>query len=222
MKLIIYGASGMVGQGALLEAVQSADVSEIIVIGRRALEHSSSKVKSLVLENMHDHKPIADKLKGYDACFFSLGTTSMGKTEEEYSYVTYDLTWHVIETLLPRNPNMTFIYVSAAGADSSEKGCSMWARVRGRLENRLFSAGFKSAHSMRPSYIQPMDGIKSRTFMYRQLYNVVGALFPLAKKIAPNSLTTTRNIGQAMLTLARTHSGPPILDPEDINQFAAK
>ena len=220
LKVIIYGATGMVGQGALLEAQKSPEVTEVLCVSRKKMHVSHPKVKNLVLANLFDHKSIQDQLKNYDACFFCLGTTSMGKTEKDYKHISYDLTLKIAEILQIRNPKMTFIYVSSAGADSSEKGRVMWARVRGKIENKLFSLGFKSAHSMRPSYIQPLDGIKSRTTLYRILYKLVGFSFPLLKKIAPHSVTSTRAIGKAMIHLARTHQGPKILNPKGINELA--
>lgn len=220
LRILIYGATGMVGQGALREAVNASDVSEIACVGRRSVEHSSRKVRSLVLSDMFDHSSIAGELKDFDACFFCLGTTSFGKSEKEYSRITYELTMTVAEVLQPRNPNMTFVYVCARGADSTERGRIMWARVRGKLENSLFGKGFKSIHSMRPGYIQPLDGIKSRTTLYRVLYELIGFTFVVLKRLFPNYITSTREIGTAMLHLARHHSGPNILDPVDINWIA--
>lgn len=220
LRILIYGATGMVGQGVLREAVNTSDVSEIVCVGRRTVAHLSRKVRSLVLSDMFDHSSIAEQLKDFDACFFCLGTSSFGKSEEEYSRITYELTMTVAEVLQPRNPNMTFVYMCAKGADSTERGRIMWARVRGKLENRLFEKGFKSIHSMRPAYIQPMDGIKSRTTLYRVLYDVVGFSFPVLKRVFANSVTSTREIGKAMLNLARHHAGPKILDPVDINSIA--
>ena len=222
LKVIIFGATGMVGQGALLEACKTPDLSEILCITRNKIQKTNPKIKNIVLKNLFDLNSIQDQLKGYDACFFCLGTSSLGKSEKQYKHISYDLTLKNAEILKAKNPNMTFIYVSAAGADSSEKGKVMWARVRGKIENKLFSLGFKSVHSMRPSYIQPFDGIKSRTTLYRILYNLVGFAFPLFQRITPNSVTSTRSIGKAMIYLARTHQGPKILGPKEINELAHK
>ena len=221
-KIIIYGATGMVGQGALLECVNDMSISDILCVGRRDFFHENAKVKNLVLPDMFDYSDLGDSLEGYDACFFCLGTTSLGKSEKEYAKITYDLTMDAAEHLQSLNPNMTFIYVSAAGADSSEKGRVMWARVRGRLENKLFKKGFKKAYSLRPSYIQPLDGIKSRTALYQALYSVVGFAFPLIKKIAPDGVTSTRCMGRAMINLLKKQPDIEILDPVHINCVANK
>jgi uncharacterized protein YbjT (DUF2867 family) len=220
LKVLIYGATGMVGQGVLREAVNAADVSQIVCVGRHPVEHSSSKVSSLVLVDIFNHNSIAQQLAGFDACFFCLGTTSMGKTEQQYSHITYELTKTVADLLCAQNPNMVFVYVSAQGADSTEQGNVMWARVRGKLENYLFNLGFKQAYAFRPGYIQPMDGIKSKTLAYRILYNLFGFTYPLLKKLFPGSVTSTREIGLAMLNLARGSTAPSIVDPVDINRLA--
>lgn len=220
MRIVVYGASGMVGQGILREAVLAEDVTEIVCIGRSSVNNSDPKIRSVVLSDMFDQKGVAEEVKDFDACFFCLGTTSLGKSEEEYSRITYDLTLSAAKMLKEANPYMVFVYMCAKGADSTEKGRVMWARVRGRLENELFGMGFKAAYSMRPSYIQPMDGIKSRTVLYRTLYDIVGFSYPLLKKISPNSVTSTRDIGRAMLNLARGSGSERILDPTDINRIA--
>jgi hypothetical protein len=178
------------------------------------------KIRSVILSDMFDQTRVALEVKDFDACFFCLGTTSLGKSEKEYSRITYDLAITAAKMLKQANPNMVFVYVCAKGADSTEEGRVMWARVRGRLENKLFGMGFKAAYSMRPGYIQPMDGIKSGTALYRTLYDFVGFSYPILKKIAPNSVTSTRAIGKAMLNLSRGSSSERILDPTDINRFA--
>ncbi|MBK1877299.1 NAD(P)H-binding protein [Pelagicoccus mobilis] len=220
LRIAIYGATGMLGQAALREAVHASDVGEILCVGRRPTESDSPKVRSLVLPDLFDHSSITGQLKDLDACFFCLGTTAAGKSEERYHRITYELTMKVAELLQSQNPNLSFIYVSAQGADSSEQGRVMWARVRGKLENQLFGMSFRSVHALRPGYIQPMDGIKSRTPLYRIIYNIVGFTYPILKKLFPNSITSTHQMGKAMLNLARKHPAPQILHPVDINRSA--
>lgn len=221
MKILIYGATGMVGQGVLREAIHASDVNEILCVGRRPVESASAKVSNLIVGDLFDHDTIAPQITGFDACFFCIGTTSFGKPEFEYKRLTYDLALTIAKGLLPQNPELTFVYVSGQGADSTESGKIMWARVRGKLENSLFKLGFKSAHSLRPGYIQPLDGIKSKTALYRLPYAALGFAYPLLKKLFPNAICSTRTVGQAMLQLARVGSGPRILEAADINRLAS-
>jgi uncharacterized protein YbjT (DUF2867 family) len=160
---------------------------------------------------------VTGQLSGYDACFFCLGVSSAGMNEQDYTSVTYDLTLSVARTLFEVNPNMTFLYVSGTGTDSTEKGRSMWARVKGRTENDLLRLGFKAAYMFRPGYIQPLDGIKTKTRVYAFLYAVVGPLYPVLKALAPAYVTTTRQVGRAMIQAA-LHGAPKThLENRDIN-----
>jgi uncharacterized protein YbjT (DUF2867 family) len=163
--------------------------------------------------------PIEAELRGYDACFFCLGVSSAGMREQDYTRVTFDLTLAVARTLLRVNPQMTFIYVSGTGTDSSEKGRSMWARIKGRTENELLKLGFPRAYMFRPGYIQPLDGIRTKTRVYAIFYAILAPLYPLFKAIVPQYVTTTRQVGRAMIQVALNGVAQTHLENRDINRF---
>lgn len=219
MKIILFGATGMIGQGVLRECLADPAVSAVLAIGRSALGQRHPKLRELVRADLYDLAPVKADLAGFDACFFCLGVSSAGMSEEQYRRVTYDLTLGVARTLARVNPAMTFIYVSGEGADSSERGRVMWARVRGKTENDLLKLPFKAAYVFRPGVVQPLHGIKSRTRLYRAGYAVVGALLPLLKRLAPDAITTTEQIGKAMLAAARRGAPQPILRNPEINRL---
>lgn len=219
MKIILFGATGMIGQGVLRECLLDPGVSEVLAIGRSALGRQHAKLREIVRADLYDLAPLEADLTGYDACFFCLGVSSAGMGEEQYRRVTYDLTLAVAKTLARLNPAMTFIYVSGEGADSSERGRVMWARVRGKTENDLLKLPFKAAYVFRPGIIQPLHGITSRTRLYRAGYAVVGALLPLLQRVAPNALTTTEQMGRAMLAAARRGAPQSILRNPEINRL---
>jgi uncharacterized protein YbjT (DUF2867 family) len=219
MKVIIYGATGMVGQGALRQCLNDAQVKAVLAVGRTATGVQHPKLKELLMLDLADYSHFDAALSGYDACFFCLGTTVAGKTEAEYRRVTQGFTLAAAETLLRLNPQMTFVYVSAEGADSSEKGPLMWARVRGELENALLRMPFKGVYILRPAFIQPMDGEQSKTPAYRMMYNAFRPLLPLIKKMFPSYATDTRVLGRAMIILARSGSRINILRSRDINEM---
>jgi uncharacterized protein YbjT (DUF2867 family) len=219
MKVIIYGATGMVGQGALRECLSDATVEAVLSVGRTATGVPHTKLKELLVHDLADYRNLDEGLSGYDACFFCLGTTVAGKSEAEYRRVTYDFTMSAAETLARLNPQMTFVYVSAAGADSSEKGPIMWARLRGELENALQRLPFKAVYILRPALIQPLDGIQSKTKAYRVMYNAMKPLLPLLKKLFPSYATDTRVLGRAMIALAGRGCGKKVLKSKDLNNF---
>jgi uncharacterized protein YbjT (DUF2867 family) len=222
MKAIVFGASGMVGQGVVRECVASVDVEAVLLVGRGASGLAGGKVRELVIPDLHDYAAVADELAGHDACFFCLGVSSSGMTEDAYRKVTHDLTLAAARALLASNPELTFCYVSGAGTDSTEQGRSMWARVKGKTENDLLGLGFRRAFMFRPGYIQPLDGIKSKTRSYRIMYAVMAPLYRLWKLILPKQVTTTRNLGLAMLAVARGDYEKTILDSHDINVLAGQ
>jgi uncharacterized protein YbjT (DUF2867 family) len=216
MKVVIFGASGMVGQGALREALLDHGVERVIVVVRRSLGVTDPKLEEIVLPDPGQLDPVADRLRGLDACFFPLGTSSVGKSEAEFTRVTYDLTLAIAETLARLNPGtMTFVYVSGANTDSTEQGPRMWARVKGRTENALLRLPFKGAYMLRPGAIQPRHGIHSRTPLYRALYVLLWPLVPLF--VATGWATTTDRVGRAMLRLAREGYPSHILGTREIN-----
>jgi uncharacterized protein YbjT (DUF2867 family) len=219
MKVILFGATGMVGQGVLRECLLSNEVSEVLSIGRGATGQQHAKLREIVQEDLSNLTPIEAELRGYDACFFCLGVSSAGMREQDYTRVTFDLTLAVARTLLRVNPQMTFIYVSGTGTDSSEKGRSMWARIKGRTENELLKLGFPRAYMFRPGYIQPLDGIRTKTRVYAIFYAILAPLYPLFKAIVPQYVTTTRQVGRAMIQVALNGVAQTHLENRDINRF---
>jgi uncharacterized protein YbjT (DUF2867 family) len=220
MKVMLFGATGMVGQGALRECLAATDVSEVLVVGRTPCGVTHPRLSELLQPDMADLSAIADRLAGYDACFFCLGVSSAGMSEAEYTRLTHDLTLSVARALLPRNPAMTFVYLSGKGCDSTERGPVMWARVRGRTENALLALGFKACFSLRPNIIQPLDGIVSKTPIYRRTYQWLAPVLPLLRLAFPDRVLTTALMGRAMLALARRGGPRPLLEVADIRAIA--
>lgn len=215
MKVLIFGATGMVGQGVLRECLLDPEVELAVTVGRTATGAQDAKLREIVLADMKNYTEIEDQLAGFDACFFCLGVSSSGMKEADYARVTYDLTLAAAETLSRVNPQMTFIYVSGQGTDSSERGRTMWARVKGRTENALLRLPLK-AYMFRPGMIEPLDGIKSKTPAYRLLYKICGPLLPALRWTFPNQVLSTREIGQAMLAVAKRGYEKQILETRDI------
>ncbi|MDB5985306.1 MAG: epimerase [Nevskia sp.] len=217
MKVILFGATGMVGQGALRECLLDPDVDAVLSIGRTATAQAHPKLRQLTLEDLFDYSAVEHELSGYDACFFCLGVSSAGMREDAYRHITYDLTLAAASTLARLNPAMCFIYVSGAGTDSSERGGTMWARVKGATENALLRLPFAAAYMFRPGGIQPLHGIRSKTKAYRVLYTLTAPLLPLLRATLPNQVTTTEIVGRAMLKVARQGYPKPVLEGKDIN-----
>lgn len=220
MKAILFGASGMVGQGVLRECLVNDAVESVLLVGRSPSGVTHSKVHELVRADLYDYTPVGSELAGYDACFFCLGVSAGGMSDTEYSKVTFDLTLAAARALLAQSPAMTFIYVSGEGTDSTEKGRTMWARVKGKTENALLGLGFRRAYMFRPGFIRPLDGIKSKTASYRAVYALLGPVFPVVKALAPTHVTTTRNVGLAMIRVALNGYEKPVLENPDINAVA--
>ncbi|CAI0952531.1 Uncharacterised protein [Serratia grimesii] len=219
MRVIIFGASGMVGQGALRECLRDPQVSEVLSIGRSALAQQHAKLRQLTLPELSDLSTIEAQLVGYDACFFCLGVSSTGMSEARYRTLTYDLTLATARPLAQLNPTMTFIYVSGVGTDSSEQGRSMWARVKGATENALLALPFHAV-MFRPGAIVPLHGIRSRTRAYDLLYRVFKPLWFVALRLFPNQVTTTERVGLAMLAVARGEKTLRVVEPAEINRLA--
>ena len=219
MKVVLFGASGMVGQGVLRECLLDGDVETVLSVGRRPLDQRHPKLKEIVRDDLIDLSPIASELAGYDACFFCLGVSSVGMSEQDYRRITYDLTLAVAKTLARLNSGMVFVYVTGAGTDSSERGRRMWARVKGKTENDLQKLPFKAAYMFRPAGIQPLHGIRSRTAWYQAAYVVTAPLLSLLTRIAPKYMTTTEQMGRAMIAVARSGYPRPVLESEDINRL---
>ncbi len=217
MKVVLFGASGMVGQGVLRECLLDSEVESVFAVVRNASLPQHDKLREIVHQDISDLAAIEDRLSDYDACFFCLGVSSVGMKEEEYRRLTYDLTLSVAKTLAKLNPMMTFIYVSGAGTDSTERGRSMWARVKGRTENALLQMPFKAVFLFRPAYIQPLHGIRTKTRWYGAAYAVIRPLYPLWKAVFPNYVTTTECVGRAMLNVTKRGFPKPVLESRDIN-----
>jgi uncharacterized protein YbjT (DUF2867 family) len=219
MKVLIWGATGMVGQGVLRECLRAPDVVRVATVGRTATGVKDTKLVEIVHSDLSDYTAIEGRLQGFDTCFFCLGVSSSGRKEADYERVTYGFTLAAGETLARLNPGLTFIYVSGAGTDSSEQGRSMWARVKGRTENALLRLPL-NAYMFRPGLIQPLDGIRSKTAAYRVFYALATPVLPLLRFALPNQIVTTRDIGQAMLKVARRGYGDRILEMKDIRAAA--
>jgi uncharacterized protein YbjT (DUF2867 family) len=217
MNIILFGATGMVGQGALRECLLDPDVHSILSIVRSPTGQRSEKLRELVHDDFFDFSAIEQEMTGYDACFFSLGVTSTGKAEEQYRHITYDIALAAAETLARLNPRMTFIYVSGAGTDSTGQGRFMWARVKGQTENALLRLPFRAVYMFRPGFIQPLHGITSKTPSYRLIYGLTKPLLPVFRAVFPRSITTTEQIGRAMLHVLKHGYPTPILESRDIN-----
>lgn len=222
MKVILFGAAGMVGQGVLRECLLDPDVESVLAVVRNASLPQHDKLREIVHQDVSDLWAIEDRLSGYDDCFFCLGVSSVGMKEEAYRHVTYDLTVSVAKTLAKLNPMMTFIYVSGAGTDSTERGRSMWARIKGKTENALLQMPFKAVFLFRPAYIQPLHGIRTKTAWYGAFYAVVRPFYPLLKTLFPNYVTTTECVGRAMLNVTKRGFPNPFLENRDINVMCAK
>jgi uncharacterized protein YbjT (DUF2867 family) len=222
MRVLIFGGSGMVGQGVLLECVGDGEISEVLLVGRSASGLAGGKVRELVCGDLFDLSGVEGELTGFDACFFCLGVSAGGMSEAEYRRMTYELTTSVARTLVRLNPGMVFEYVSGAGTDSTEKGKVMWARVKGQTENALLGMGFKGAYMFRPGVIVPMDGIKSKTKTYRFFYAILGPVLPLAKRMFPKSVTSTRELGRAMIKVAKVGWESGVVEAGDIGRIATE
>lgn len=222
MDVIIFGATGMVGQGVLRECLLDPDVHRVVTVGRTPVGQQHAKLEDIVHADLLDLSAIEPRLRNLDACFFCLGITSAGMTEEAYTHVTYDITMAAANPLLRINPNMTFIFVSGAGTDSSERGRTMWARVKGKAENALMRMPFQATYMFRPGVIEPLHGIQSKTKSYRVLYAIFRPVMPILKRLFPKAITTTEQIGLAMLEVAKRGAGERILDSAAINAVRPK
>ena len=215
MKVLLLGATGMVGQGVLRECLADRGVERVITLGRRPTGQQHDKLHEIVHDDLFDLSAIEPQLSGLDACFFCLGVSAVGMTEASYAAVTHDLTIAVATTLARVSPRITFIYVSGKGTDSTERGSAMWARVKGRTENDLLKMPFK-AFMFRPGLIIPMHGIRSKTGWYQLVYTLITPLHSIILTLFPRAVTTTEQVGRAMLAVARHGYPTRILEPADI------
>ncbi|MEU8233805.1 NAD-dependent epimerase/dehydratase family protein [Actinoplanes sp. NPDC048967] len=213
MKVIIFGATGMVGQGALRESLLAADVEQVLSVGRRPTGVRHPKLREVTLADFADLTPIEDELRGYDACFYCLGVSSVGLDEAAYTKVSYDYPVAAAHMLARLNPGMTFIYVSGAG--TKPDGRQMWARVKARTEIEVIKT-FPNGYGFRPGFIQPTHGATSKTGIYRVTYALTAPLIPVLFKIAPKYVTSTDRLGRAMLRAARTGFATRIVENADL------
>ncbi|HMF74637.1 MAG TPA: hypothetical protein VK604_03150 [Bryobacteraceae bacterium] len=215
MNVLLFGATGMVGQGVLRECLLDPDVRLVQTVGRTGTGVQQPKMRELIQKDLF-HFPNEANFSGFDACFFCLGVSSAGMKEADYERVTYGITMAAAETLSRLNPNMTFVYVSGAGTDSSEHGRTMWARVKGRTENQLLRLPFRDAYMFRPGVIEPLHGARSKTTVYRLFYVLTKPLLRVLRAAFPNFILTTEQIGRAMLNAARRGAPKKILESADI------
>ena len=215
-KVIITGATGMIGKGVLLECLDHTEINEVLVIGRNSIELKHPKLVELIHQDFTNFTGIKDHLAGYDACFFCLGVSAGGMKEEQYKRITHTFTLALAKTLLDNNTEMTFNYVSGEGTYSSEKGRMMWARVKGKTENDLLKLGFKQAFMFRPGAIIPLRGIKSKTKSYQFFYDYFMWLLKGIKVVAPFSVVDTTQIGLAMINSVLKGYSESVLRPRDI------
>jgi uncharacterized protein YbjT (DUF2867 family) len=218
MKVMLFGATGMVGQGVLRECLLDADVETVLAVGRSPTGVQNAKLREIVHDNFLDFSAIVSQLAGYDACFFCLGVSSVGMSEERYRHLTYDITLAAATTLSRLNPGMVFVYVTGQGTDSTEQGRLMWARIKGKTENDLLKLPFKAAYMFRPAGIQPLHGVKSRTAWVQAIYVVASPLLTWLNRVAPKYMTTSEQVGRAMIKVARDGYPKPVLESEDINR----
>lgn len=221
MRVILFGATGMIGQGVLRECLLDPGVESVLSIGRRPCGVKDAKLREVQLADLTDYASIDAELAGWDACFFCLGTSSAGMSEADYRHVTYDVTVAAAKALVKHNAAMTFIYVSGAGTDSTEKGRTMWARVKGATENALLGLGFKAAYMFRPGYIQPMHGARASGRGTRVMYAMAAPLYPVWKTLFPRFVTTTEQVGRAMIRAARDGAPKSLLESADIAALGA-
>jgi len=214
-KVIITGATGMVGEGVLLECLQHPEVEKVLVINRRPDGVSHAKLREIIHSDFLNLTAIESELKGYDACFFCLGTSSLGKTPEEYKRVTYDLTVGFGKLLAQLNPDMTFCYVTGMGTDSSEKGRVAWARVKGATENALMQQ-FKKAYMFRPGFMKAMPG----QINLNKYYKYFAWVYPIGRALNPSTFCTLKEVGDAMVNAATKGASKKILEVKDIVELA--
>ena len=221
MKVLLFGGTGMIGSGALIECLAHPAVEAVLAVGRRPTGVAHAKLSELIHDDFLDYGAVLEQFRGYDACLFCLGVSAAGMSEAEYTRVTHDFTIAAAEALFAMNPNGSFCYISGQGADSSERGRVMWARVRGRLENRLLGMGLGPIWIFRPGFVQPVKGVTSRTSLYRAIYVVLGPIYPVLDRIAPKHVTTSERLGLALIRAAREGAPRPILGNPEINALAA-
>ncbi len=216
MNILLFGATGMVGQGVLQECLRAGDVARVLTVGRQATGRSHPNLQELVHADLRALSPVASRLEGFDACFFCLGASAMGLDEAAYTRINHDIPTHAGALLARLNPGMTMIYVSGQGTGNS---LQMWSRVKGQTEQALLAMPFKAAYMFRPGVIQPVDGVRSKTAWYNTFYTLFGPAMSLARRLFPRQILTSKEVGLAMLEAARSGAPKRILEPGDIRNL---
>jgi len=218
IKVIITGATGMVGEGVLLECLAHPQVEKVLTVNRRSYDIKHPKLSELLVPDFFHLDQIQDKLSGYDACFYCAGISAVGMKEQEYYHITFETTIHFAKRLAQLNPNMTFAHISGQGTDSSEKGRMMWARVKGKTENALMELPFKQVYNFRPGMMKPTKGQKN----VKPIFKFMGALYPITKFFLPNLSSTLKEVGMAMVNSVTIGYEKQVLEVRDINLLAKK
>jgi uncharacterized protein YbjT (DUF2867 family) len=221
MNVVLFGATGMVGAGVLLECFADPRVTSVLVITRSPTGRSHPKMREVVHQDFFNFESLRADFAACDACFFCLGITSLGLSEAAYTRVTYDIAMAAAREMVAANPRMTFCFVSGVGTDSTEQGRTMWARVKGKTENALLALGFHAAYMFRPGYIQPIGDVQSKTGWVQTAYDIARPLYPLINRLLPNNSTTTSNLGRAMIQVAAAGYSKHVLYSADFNILAA-
>jgi uncharacterized protein YbjT (DUF2867 family) len=221
VNVVVFGATGMIGGGVLIECLEAPAVRSVLAIGRRSCRTAHPKLSELIRSDIADLGEVTRELIGCDACFYCLGVSATGMSEAAYRRVTRDLTIAAAEALAAVNPSLTFCYVSGQGTDSSERGRFMWARVKGETENRLLNMSLPT-YMFRPGIVQPLKGVRSSTRSYRILYALTAPLLPALQRLFPRHVTTTENVGRAMIRVALDGSEKRVLETSDINALAGR
>jgi len=220
MKVVLFGATGMLGSGTLIECLAHPEVTAVLTVGRRATGMEHEKLTELIHDDFLDFRPVTSRFAGFDACLFCLGVSSAGMSEEAYRMVTVDVAVSAAKALLEASSDMALCFVSGAGTDDTERGRTMWARVKGAAENRLAAMPFRAVWLFRPGYVQPVKGVRSRTTLYNAAYAAVGWLYPVLRRVAPRLVTNTENVGLALIRAARDGAPSKIIDNAGINDLA--
>jgi len=216
INAIIFGATGMVGEGVLHICLNHPNVESVLAVTRRPTDITHPKLKEVIHKDFYDYSAIELQLRGYNACYFCLGVTSVGKNEDEYTRSTYELTMRAARTLSRLNPGMMFCYVSGSGTDGTEQGRIMWARVKGKTENELRKLPFKASYAFRPGFIKPIKGLKR----VHALSTLLGKAYPLLKVLFPGFVCTLHDLGMAMINITLVGYSKPFLENKDIELVA--
>ena len=221
MRVVLFGATGMIGAGALIECFAEPQVERVLAVVRKPTGIRHAKLDEVVHADFFDYTALQPRWSEFDACLFCLGVTSVGMDEASYRRITFDLTMAAARSMAAVNPALVFCYVSGAGTDSTARGRTMWARVKGETENALLALPFHSAYMFRPGYIQPMKGVRSSTRWYQMVYDVAGPLYPILRRVAPGGVTNTATLGRALLRVAAEGYPTRVLEGRDINASGA-